>query len=141
MPDPTQAVPRGAPIIRRLSIERFRGIVALTWHPAPGVNIVLGGGDVGKTTVLEAISLLLSPTNAGTVTDTDYYQRDVSAGFVIEAIMTLPADSGINNQVRAAWPWHWNGIDASVPDVEGEGDPGEPVYKLRVRGTEDLELA
>jgi putative ATP-dependent endonuclease of OLD family len=141
MPDQPQAAPHAAPTIRRLSIERFRGITALTWHPAPGVNIILGGGDVGKTTVLEAIALLLSPTNAGTITDTDYYRRDVSAGFLIEAIMTLPADSGINDQVRASWPWHWNGTDAAVPAGDDEGQPGEPVHKLRVRGTEDLELA
>lgn len=141
MPDQPQAAPHAAPTIRRLSIERFRGITALAWHPAPGVNVILGGGDVGKTTILEAIALLLSPTNAGTITDTDYYRRDVSAGFVIEAVMTLPADSGINDQVRESWPWHWNGTDAAVPAADGEGEPGEPVYKLRVRGTEDLELA
>ena len=140
MPDQPQPVPPAAPIIRRLSIERFRGISVLTWHPAPRVNVILGGGDVGKTTVLDAITLLLSPTNTGTVADIDYYRRDVSAGFVIEAVMTLPADSGINYQFHPSWPWHWNGTDAVVP-ADGEGEPGEPVYKLRVRGTEDLELA
>lgn len=129
-------------VIRRLSIERFRGISALTWQPAPGVNVILGGGDVGKTTLLEAIALLLSPTNAGTISDTDYHSRAVTGGFVIEAVMSLPAESGINDQVRASWPWRWNGTDAVVPAADGEGeDEGEPVYKLRVRGTEDLELA
>lgn len=141
MPDQPQAVPPAAPIVRRLTIERFRGIEALTWHPAPGVNVILGGGDVGKTTVLEAIALLLSPTNAGTISDTDYYRRDVGASFAIEAVVSLPGDSGINDQVRAAWPWHWNGSDAVVPAADGEGEAGEPVYKLRVRGTSDLELA
>jgi putative ATP-dependent endonuclease of OLD family len=141
MPDQPPAAPPAAPTIRRLSIERFRGIGALTWHPAPGVNVLLGGGDVGKTTVLEAIALLLSPTNAGTIADTDYYRRDVAAGFVIEAVMTLPAESGISDQARASWPWHWNGTDAIVPAADGEGEASEPVYKVRVRGTEDLELA
>jgi putative ATP-dependent endonuclease of the OLD family len=51
------------PTIRQLKIERFRGIKQLTWHPAAGLNVVLGGGNVGKTTILEAIGLLLSPTN------------------------------------------------------------------------------
>jgi AAA15 family ATPase/GTPase len=27
------------------------------------VNVILGGGDVGKTTILEAIALLFSPVN------------------------------------------------------------------------------
>lgn len=64
-----------AAVIRRLTIQRFRGITALSWHPGPRVNVILGGGDVGKTTILEAIGLLLSPTNAGTLSDTDYHAR------------------------------------------------------------------
>ena len=133
--------PPASPLIRRLSIERFRGIGDLTWRPSPGVNIVLGGGDVGKTTILEAIALLLSPTNAGAISDTDYHARNVSSGFSIEAVMSLPADSGINDQIRAAWPWRWNGTDAVVPAADTEGEEaGEAVYRLRVRGTEDLEL-
>ena len=142
MPDEPQQPTLPAPAIRRLSIERFRGITALTWRPAPGLNIILGGGDVGKTTILEAIALLLSPTTAGTISDSDYYARNVIAGFAIEAVMSLPADSGINDQLRPSWPWRWNGTDAVVPavDVEGE-DVSEAVYRLRVRGTEDLELA
>jgi putative ATP-dependent endonuclease of OLD family len=51
-----------APVIRRLTIDRFRGIEKLVWYPELGVNVLLGGGDVGKTTVLDAIALLLSPT-------------------------------------------------------------------------------
>lgn len=45
--------------IYSLSIERFRGITSLHWQPARGVNIILGGGDAGKTTSLEAITLLV----------------------------------------------------------------------------------
>lgn len=115
MPDESHAAPPGAPIIRRLTIERFRGIEGLTWHPGSGVNVILGGGDVGKTTLLEAIALRLSPTNAGTISGTDYYRRDVRAGFAIEAVVSLPGDSGINDQVRASWPWQWDGSDAFVP--------------------------
>ena len=46
-----------APRIHRLIIERFRGIAQLEWLPAPGLNIVIGGGDIGKSTILEAIAL------------------------------------------------------------------------------------
>jgi putative ATP-dependent endonuclease of the OLD family len=47
------------PAIYWLSIKRFRGIKTLSWRPARGVNAILGGGDIGKTTILDAISLLL----------------------------------------------------------------------------------
>lgn len=71
----------GVPLIQRLTIERFRGISALTWYPAPGVNVILGGGDVGKSTILDAIALLLSPTNNTTLSDADYLARKREHGF------------------------------------------------------------
>jgi putative ATP-dependent endonuclease of the OLD family len=130
-----------APIIYRLTIELFRCIKTLSWRPAKGVNVILGGGDVGKTTILDAIGLLLSPTNPATVADTDYHGRSIETGFSIEAIVSLPSESGINQQTKPSWPWDWNGSDAIVPSIEGDDAiKGEPVYRLRVRGTEDLEL-
>jgi putative ATP-dependent endonuclease of OLD family len=130
-----------APTIFHLKIERFRGIKALSWYPSKGVNVILGGGDVGKTTILDAIALLLSPTNSTNLSDTDYHARDESAGFVIEAVVGVPPSNGINNQVKSSWPWDWNGSEAVVPSIEGEGAAtNEPVYRIRVRGTEDLEL-
>jgi putative ATP-dependent endonuclease of OLD family len=129
-----------APTIYRLRIERFRCIRTFTWHPGKGVNVILGGGDVGKTTILDAIALLLSPTNPATLSDTDYHARAVDAGFVIEAIFSLPPQSGIGHQTKPSWPWEWNGNDIRVPGIAGESTSGEPVYKLRLRGTEDLEL-
>lgn len=129
------------PVIYSLVIERFRGIKLLSWHPCGGVNLILGGGDVGKTTLLDAIALLLSPTNAGNLSDTDFYARNIEAGLAIEATISLPPDCGINHQYKQYWPWVWNGTEAVVPRTEAESEvKGEPVYRLRVRGTEDLEL-
>ena len=56
--------------------------------------------------------------------------------------MSLPSDSGINNHAKASWPWQWNGTQAIVPAIDAAGpSPSAPVYRLRVRGTPDLELA
>jgi putative ATP-dependent endonuclease of OLD family len=131
-----------APVIRRLSIERFRSIKSLTWWPSKGVNFILGGGDVGKTTVLDAIALLLSPINPSVVPDTDYLGRVEKNGFVIEAVMSLPSDVAINQLLKPAWPWDWNGKEPILPSIEGDGGSAhnEPVYWLRVTGDEDLEL-
>lgn len=130
--------------IRKLTIQRFRGIQSLTWLPTEGMNIILGGGDVGKTTVLEAIALLLSPSNTATISEADYWARDSSQEFFIEAVMVLPDVTGIGSQNTFAWPWAWNGQDAVVPSADGDVDlpiPGESVYRVRVRGTTELELA
>ena len=129
------------PTIYKLTIERFRGIKFMSWKPARGVNLILGGGDVGKTTILDAICLLLSPTNSASVLDSDYNLRDEGAGFSIEVVMALPSGGGINQLTKPSWPWNWNGQDAVIPSHdEGSEPPGEEVYVLRVRGTADLEL-
>lgn len=140
-PQPTASAPL-VPVIHELTITRFRGIEALTWQPAKGVNLVLGGGDVGKSTILDAIGILLSPTNATNLSDTDFYRRDVAAEFGIEAVMSLPLAGMVNLQVKPSWPWAWNGSTAVVPNIESDGPASaEPVYRIRARGTADLELA
>src|SRR5436190_4731982 len=128
-----------SPTIRRLRISRFRGIAELEWLPGAGTNIILGGGDVGKTTLLDAIGLLLNPTNAATISDADYYQRELS-GFGIEAVMSLPPETLINQQTKPAWPWEWSGKEAVVPSIDEGREAGEPVYILRVSGSPELEL-
>lgn len=133
----TLATPR----ILRLDIERFRGIESFKWLPRSGLNLILGGGDSGKTTILDAIALLLSPTNSTNISDIDYYARSIQSGFHITATFDLPPSTGVNRQLKPAWPWAWNGQEAVVPSSETEPhELGNPVYKLRVRGSEDLEL-
>ncbi len=133
-------------VIRKLTIDRFRGIEKIDWKPAPGMNVILGGGDVGKTTVLEAITLLLSPTNSAVISESDYWQRDSTQEFVIEAVMALNDASEIGTQHKFAWPWHWDGENAVLPAVPEDGGDdmpaaADPVYRMRVRGTSELELA
>ena len=134
-----------AATILRLKIERFRGIETLEWNPAADVNIILGGGDVGKTTILEAIALLLSPSNTVVLSEADYWQRSVDAEFVIQAVIALPPGSEIGKQQKFAWPWEWGGTDAVLPAVSDDdddepSDPSQPVYRLQVRGTPELEV-
>lgn len=134
-----------AAIILQLTIERFRGIKALKWNPAPGLNVILGGGDVGKSTILDAIALLLNPSNAAVVSESDYHCRESNPGFTIQAVLSLPASTEISQQQKFNWPWEWNGKEVIVPLVsDGEGDdiptPEVPVYRFQVRGTPEMEL-
>jgi len=129
-----------APTIHRLTIKAFRGIKELEWHPQPGMNVVLGGGDVGKTTLLDAISLLLSPTNPATLSDVEYHRRDLTKGFTIEAVMHLPADTLVNQQSKPSWPWEWDGKAPVVPAL-GDGVAPErrfTSFAFAVRRTSNL---
>jgi len=129
------------PTVLHLTIKRFRGIKELDWHPAPGLNLILGGGDVGKTTILDAICLLLSPVNPANLPDTDFFGRELVGGFSIDAVLSLPPGCGINTQMKPSWPWEWNGKEAIVPSLDDAPATGnDAVYCVRVRGTEDLEL-
>ncbi len=91
-------------VIRQLRIERFRGIESLTWNPKPGMNIILGGGDVGKTTIIEAVGLLLSPSNSLVLAEADYWLRKTDEEFMIRAAIALPDGSeiGQTGQIRMA---------------------------------------
>ncbi|GMN01659.1 AAA family ATPase [Erythrobacter sp. MTPC3] len=141
MPNEAQTCIEEAPYIRLLSIKRFRSIEDLTWRPEKGVNVLLGGGDVGKTTILEAIALLLNPTNANALSDADYWQRRHEDGFEISAVMTLPFSCGILEQRKSVWPWEWDGEKAKLPELEPEeGEPSDPVFCVRVHGTPEFDL-
>lgn len=130
------------PTILRLSIERFRGIESLFWLPDHHVNVILGGGDTGKTTILDAIGILLNPTNSTVISDADYWKRAPEAEFIIEAVLRLPPAIGINEQKKASWPWEWDGEKLLVPnpDDDAAADANEEVYVVRVRGTADCDL-
>lgn len=133
----------GATILR-LKIERYRAFQKFDWFPKAGLNVILGGGDAGKTTILEAIALLLNPSNAGLVSDNDYWRRQRKDGFFIGAVISLPPDSSIATQSRPAFPWEWDGRQACKPQESDEGEParpvGPPVYKISVSGSEELDL-
>jgi putative ATP-dependent endonuclease of the OLD family len=128
------------PTILRLEITNFRGIRHLEWFPGPNVNVILGGGDTGKTTILEAVQLLLHPSNYFPLAETDYWRRAVEEGFEIAAVMKLPTEL-LSRQAVMNWPWIWNDQRLVSPDPDAEPSNDEtPAYYLRVRGTEDLEL-
>ncbi|MCU4178622.1 ATP-dependent nuclease [Bosea sp. BH3] len=137
--------PPGGAVIHRLLVRRFRGLKSLVWLPKPGLNVILGAGDSGKTTILDAIALLLNPTNTTLLSDADYWGgRELSSEFLIGAVVSLPPNCGVDSQRAMVWPWAWDGEDARAPKVSEDGaDPGlqgPAVYKICVSGNVDLDL-
>lgn len=55
------------PIIPEMSIHAFRGILDLELKNLSTINVLVGGNNSGKTSVLEAIKLISSPYNLATM--------------------------------------------------------------------------
>lgn len=77
--------------IKRIEINNFRGIRAGTVHLQPGMNIIIGPSNVGKTTILQAIDFALNPYLAWWRRDLlgefDYYKRNLADPIVIKILL------------------------------------------------------
>jgi AAA15 family ATPase/GTPase len=72
-----------------LEIKNFRGINELSVQFKPEQNLVciIGRGDSGKTTILEAISSIFSPSWNLHFSDTDFHNGDVSKNIELTATL------------------------------------------------------
>lgn len=120
--------------IRRLTIERYRGIEQLEWRPRAGLNCLIGPGDAGKSTVLAAIALLLDPRASGQAQEFDYHRRDIASGFRIEAVLG-GVEAAVSSERSILLQGWRNGTLQPMPE---EG--WEPVLVVRVQGTPDLDI-
>lgn len=75
-------------MLRRLRIEHFRGIESADWHIHQRLVGLVGAGDSTKTTLLDAIGLVLNPNYNPQLTDADFYGFDLTKNIVIEAVVT-----------------------------------------------------
>lgn len=124
-------------VIRSLSVRRYRGLEDFSWQPRPGINCLVGPGDAGKTTVLEAIALLLYPRRPPLISEYAYYRRRLSEGFEIEAVIGGLTDAATGAMRLAPLRGWLNGELHPLPDEGG----AEAVLVARVTGSADLELA
>lgn len=74
--------------LRRLEISNFRGVKSLDWRHIADTAALVGPGDSGKSTVLDAIERLLSPRWNVPFDDTDFWELDTSAPIAIRATIT-----------------------------------------------------
>lgn len=70
--------------VLQLKIERFRGIHCLDWRVDGKTSCLIGPGDSGKTTILEAIEFALSPRWMLPFSDDDFFGGQTDQPIVIE---------------------------------------------------------
>lgn len=79
--------------LRRLEINRFRGIRLLDWRHIGETSALVGPGDSGKSTILDAIERVLSPRWNLPFDDTDFWDLKTDEPIEIRATITdLPKD-------------------------------------------------
>ncbi len=125
------------PSIRLLKIERFRGIERMEWRPASGLNVIVGPGDSCKSTILEAIGVLLSPAPNMNISEFDYFRRQIDKGFVIEAALAV-GDGAILRTDRFPLPPLCGWRDGQIVDLPDENG-AEAVIICRLTGTPSQE--
>lgn len=114
--------------IRQLSIENFRGVASLDWKPDLSFCCLIGAGDSGKSTVLDAVEAALSPRWLS-FTEPDFLCCDTSNSIVIEATIgelskDLKSDERLGLYIRG---WTLAGELRDEPE-----DCDEPVLTVRL---------
>ncbi len=123
--------------IRRLEIRNFRAIQVLDWAPSPGINCLVGPGDSGKSSILDAIGLCLGARRTAPFGDADFHNLNVAEPVVIAVTLGDLPDSLLNIDTHGEF---LRGYDTSKRQVEDEPRAGiETVLTLRLTVASDLE--
>ncbi|MFF0348978.1 ATP-dependent endonuclease [Micromonospora arida] len=123
--------------IRRVIARNFRGIRHADWSlPRQRFVCLVGPGDSTKTTLLDAIALVLSPRWTVQFTDADFHRCDVSQPIVLQLLIgdlddTMLADSAFGLDLC--------GLAESGQLLHDPVDGAEECVLLQLRVDEDLE--
>lgn len=121
--------------IRRISIQRFRGIRSLEWTLTAPMVCLIGANDSTKTTILDAIEYTLSPRWNISFADTDFYQGDTSQAIeIIVTVGQLPDKiTSLNKFGEELNGWNENN------ELTDEPGQNEAVISIRLRVDASLE--
>lgn len=123
--------------IRTINIENFRGIKELTWCPSPGINCLIGPGDSGKSSILDAIDYCLGARRNIQFTDADFHLLDVETPITITVTLG-ELDDALKN--LETYGMYIRGFNAATGITEDEPEKdAETVLSLRLTVASDLE--
>lgn len=123
--------------IRKISIQNFRALKNFEWHPNAGLNCIIGPGDSGKSTVIDAIDLALGPRQSKVFSDADFYLLDTENPIQIEITVGDLADPLKNYE---KYDLFLRGFDRASFKIHDEpGDGLENVLTIRLTIASDLD--
>ena len=136
--------------IRRLKLANFRS-VAEGEVVFPGHTVIIGGNSVGKSTICEALDLLLGPdrlSRSSPIDEHDFFERryldDDGAPILVELEVVL---TDLTEDVLTKFRIHleyWNIATDELLDETGEpedvdGDEVVPALRVKFEGAYDIE--
>jgi hypothetical protein len=125
------------PRIRKVEITHFRGIRQLAWYPAGGINCLIGPGDSGKSSILDAIDLCLGARRNIQFTDADFHRLDVETPISISVTLGELDDRLKNLETYGMFV---RGFCAESGMIEDEPEKeAETVLTVRLTVGSDLE--
>ena len=124
--------------LHHLKIQHFRGIENFEQTFSEGVTCIIGRGDSGKSTILDAISYVFSSYWTIRLNDSDFYRCDISVPIIIEGtVASLPEG------LKAKYDTHIRGVlldGRIIDDMETpEAVIAEAALTIRLTVLKDLE--
>lgn len=124
-------------VIRHIKIENFRSIRNAEWFPNPGFNCLIGPGDSGKSTLLDAIDLILGARRSFSFTDADFHLVNSSDPIVITVTLGKLDEGILNLESYGRFLRGFNCENHEIHDEPEKDD--EIVITLKMVVSEDLE--
>lgn len=125
--------------VHNVRIRNFRCVVDLSWAPAGELVCLIGGGDAGKSTLLDALEWCLWPRFSLQVSDADFHNLSVEEELRIEVTVT-----GVPNDLltRSGFDTHLRFVaqDGSLHD-EPPDDTAQPALSVRLTIDDGLDPA
>lgn len=126
-------------ILHNLKIRNFRGVSEFNQNLSKGLTCIIGRGDSGKSTILDAISLVLSPSWSINFFDSDFYNSNTEIPIEIEATL-----SNLPDKLLTKFGLYVRGISDEgediIDDMESEaGRNSNPALTIRLTVTKYLE--
>lgn len=123
--------------IRHVEIRNFRSVCELSWFPSSGINCLIGPGDSGKSTLLDAIDLCLGARRNAQVSDADFYRLDIENPISISVTIGELSDA---LKTMDAYGLYLRGYDEMLGRIEEEPrTDNETVLTLNLTIGSDLE--
>lgn len=123
--------------IRHIEIVHFRCIEKLDWHPDPGINCLIGPGDAGKSSILDAIDLCLGARRTIQFSDADFHGVDVAQPIQIRITIGDLSDALKSMETYGAYV---RSFDAASKTIDDEPEAGkETVLTVELQIGSDLD--